>query len=260
MSIDIIIPLYNKTLKEIPVLSVAINDQRAHCIICDNSTDAIVKEKNISDSACLDRLTYIDMKGNAGISKAYNRALEKGTSELICLFDDDTKVSSSYIDCILSAHEKHPEAILVPIVKSDNKVLSPLACYGPIIKRCRKLNKISESHITAFNTGLAIPRKIIMEIGFDEGQFLDFVDHAFFRKAHRRKARIQILHNVELRQDYSADTDSLDKALDRISIQIKDIKNYYSCSKLDRAYACVYTAYLRMKKTLKFKTSKFLVI
>lgn len=69
------------------------------------------------------------MNGNAGLSKAYNRALDylKDEDGIVIWFDDDTNVTQEYFDALeLNAKEFKDSDIFVPVIQGqDGKYWSP---------------------------------------------------------------------------------------------------------------------------------------
>lgn len=256
MNIDIIVVIYNKQISDVPVIRLYENKADIHYYVCDNSTDEAIRFKNKRDSIGCSNLNYIDMKGNKGLSRAYNRALNRCDGEIVCIFDDDTTPDYSYVNQIESQCVR--EGVYLPLVKSGERLLSPLNKIGPVITRCRDARRLNLKTCSAFNSGMAISRQVAKSIAYDEHLFLDFVDHAFCRKAHSQGVPFYLLRDVVLQQNYSKETNDLQAALNRNVISVKDIAEYYSDNILDKAYGSLYLSYLLLSNVLRYRSLAFL--
>lgn len=256
MKIDIIVVIYNKLVKDIPVIQLYENKDEIDYLVCDNSTDENIKQKNKTDAQAYNNLIYIDMKGNKGLSRAYNSAIYRCAGDLICIFDDDTLPESDYIEKIKV--QCTAEGVYLPLVKSGTRLLSPLNIIGPVIYRCKNTKGLNLKTCSAFNSGMVISKTIVKAIAYDERLFLDFVDHAFCREAHRRGIPFYLLKDVTMQQNYSKETNNLQAALKRSLISSKDITEYYSGNLLDWIYGRLYLAYRLVANTLRYRSFAFL--
>lgn len=225
-----LIVIYNKSLAD----SITIESMRlphnTRVLIADNSTS----DYGNRAFAEAHGYTYVDMGGNMGLSKAYNRALSMldNTDGFICLFDDDTEVDSWYFEALTAAAAAHPEVdLFAPVVVDAKGILSPCAIRGIACRRMKSLKELPEHGVSAINSGLAIRLKVFRDYRFDEGQFLDYIDHAFIRDitGHER-SRIFVMEDVTLRQRFSGSEKQSGKvAMERYRIFKKDIG--YFCRK-----------------------------
>jgi hypothetical protein len=92
-------------------------------------------------------------------------------------------------------------------------------------RRVKDAEALPEKGISAINSGLAIRLRVFRDYRFDEGQFLDYVDHAFLRDiAGYERKRIFIMKDVTLRQRFSgSEKQSRAAAMARFAIFKKDI-------------------------------------
>jgi rhamnosyltransferase len=228
--IDVVLVIYNKALAQSQSAATlnAPSDARVH--IVDNSTSDFGNREFAQEYG----YEYVDMGGNAGLSRAYNRVIDTLEKDdgLLCLFDDDTEVDSRYFEALKKAAEAHPEIdVFAPVVTDQKGIMSPCIIRGVSCRRIKSLDELPERGVSAINSGLAVRRRVFAGYRYDEGQFLDYVDHAFLHDitGHER-ARIHILEDVVLKQAFSGSArQSRAAALQRYRIFKKDITFY--CSK-----------------------------
>ena len=85
---------------------------------------------------------------------------------------------------------------------------------------------IKQEELCGINSGMAINLQIFRKYRYNEEIFLDYVDHNFLRDMRKYKKKVVIL-NVKIRQTFSSNTDSKEKALIRFKIFKKDINVFY---------------------------------
>ncbi|WP_081931556.1 glycosyltransferase family 2 protein [Bifidobacterium magnum] len=124
---DAVIVVYNHEIKDIPSLALLQkSDYINRIIICDNSTDAGIIRDNVETSESKVKIKYIQMHGNVGLSKAYNRAVSESTSDFIVILDDDTPLPEDFFQLSTDFILSHPSSdIYLPIVQSLHGTLSP---------------------------------------------------------------------------------------------------------------------------------------
>lgn len=147
---------------------------------------------------------YVSNTRNAGLARAYNTALQladENNISWLLLLDQDTLLTEEYLAEIHSqtdAGDDRFEAI-VPKLAEDGVVLSPhlaisfrhpkpvdVATYG-----------ISATHIHPYNSGAALRVKALQEMGgFPENFWLDYLDHATFRKLQTNGGRIFVMRAI----------------------------------------------------------------
>jgi len=225
--IDAVVVIYNKPLAQSRTVATLNAPGNVRIHIADNST-ADYGNRAIAQARGYE---YVDMGGNAGLSRAYNRVIDTLEKDdgLLCLFDDDTEVDSSYFEALQEAADAHPDIdVFAPVVKDQRGILSPCVIRGMSCRRVTRLDELPERGVTAINSGLAVRRRVFAHYRYDEGQFLDYVDHAFVRDiAGHERARIHILEDVVLRQDFSGSTrQSRASAMQRYRIFKKDTAHY----------------------------------
>lgn len=226
-AVKALVVVYNKPLSQSKTIHSLSGAHGIEVYIADNST----VDCGNREFASARGYHYFDMGGNAGLSRAYNRvisALEKDDG-LICLFDDDTTIDKAYFDVLkkdASAY-KHID-IFAPVVKDKKGILSPCIFNGIRGKRVKRLENIQRRGVSAINSGLAIRLRVFRNYRYDEGLFLDYVDHAFIRDvADNDGSKIHIL-NISLKQSFSGSE----------SVSKEDILNRYRTFKKDLLYFC----------------------
>lgn len=249
--IKALIVVYNQTLCESKTFNSIKDIPGIDVIIADNSTKDFGNQIIAQQSGC----TYISMNGNEGLSKTYNKVLSTldKRSGLICLFDDDAQVGQNYFDALNKAARKHSDInIFAPIVKDRVGILSPCIISGISVSRTKDVESIPQDAISVINSGLAIRLKVFEDYQYDEGQFLDYVDHAFIKDiVNHDKRKVYIMDNVEIVQRFSGSEKSsriADKA--RYTIFKKDVG--YFCEKYGISH------FSRMIVLLKRRVSLFI--
>lgn len=260
LTFDVIIPVYNRLIEDVPIIKYFKDKNNLNFYVCDNSTENAIKEANRRHSLKYSQMEYVDMRGNAGLSRAFNAAIPRGNSEIITIFDDDTEPLCDFFSAASVEILKHGEGVYVPIVGLGDEIISPLTSLGPAIVRVKDLARIKDERIYAFNTGICITRSIVRQgLCWDEGQFVDFVDHAFFRKVHELHIPIYIMKSIKLLQEYSMYSDDFDAALRRYCTKVRDLRNFYQEEGyLGRAYARAYIMYLAFRNTIRYKSVLFI--
>lgn len=225
--IKALIVIYNKSLKESLTLNSIAGEKGVEIYIADNST----KDYKNAEYALRQGYHYFDMGGNTGLSKAYNRVisqLEKN-EDLICLFDDDTRVGSGYFETLRKAAKQQGNIdIFAPIVRDRKGILSP--CVFKVLKgiRVRDVEKIPKNNISVINSGLAIRLRVFNDYKYDEGLFLDYIDHAFIKDViNRDKSKIHIMDAI-IEQNFSGSS----------RLNAKENKERFLIFKKDMGYFC----------------------
>ena len=97
--IDVVLVIYNKPLAQSQTAATLNAPGDARVIIVDNST----ADYGNRAFAQAQGYEYVDMGGNAGLSRAYNRVIDTLDKDdgLLCLFDDDTEADSRYFEALL---------------------------------------------------------------------------------------------------------------------------------------------------------------
>ena len=194
-------------------------------IVVDNSTIKY-KSKEICEQ---NQWTYISMNGNAGLSKAYNAALEFISGEnsgIVVWLDDDTEITQQYFDVLQNDLYLYKDAdIFVPMIQGqDDRFWSPNEYrYIKNKQLTKKTDIVSNDRFNAINSCTAVRTEIYSDYRYTEKLFLDQVDHQFFedqRKKNRRFRKMDVIihHNFSTRSKM----ESVEKVKVRYRIMIPD--------------------------------------
>ena len=224
-----IIVIYNQSVEDSVTYKCLKSYGNIRLIVCDNSTKNFDNEKKVAK----DGYVYISMNGNAGLSKAYNKgldAIQKENPEMqgyVVLLDDDTHIPEEYFTVLRQEIEKNSGDIYLPIVQDEVGILSP-SIMKKYYCHCSSEDvwSIKQEELCGINSGMAINLQIFRKYRYNEEIFLDYVDHNFLRDMCIYKKKVVIL-NVKIRQTFSSNTDSKEKALIRFKIFKKDINVFY---------------------------------
>lgn len=175
-NIYFVVVIYNKECSESPSISFAVKKQQElNIIVVDNSTiesnNRLFCEEN--------SITYIPMNGNAGLSKAYNAALDCiGRKDGFVIWaDDDTEFPDNYVNEMIEFININKYTIALPLVLAGKEIYSPITidCDG-VPKRIKNLDELGKS-ITGINSGMMVSLDFYENYRYDENMFLDFIDH-----------------------------------------------------------------------------------
>ncbi|WP_346678450.1 glycosyltransferase [Erysipelatoclostridium sp. An173] len=226
-----ILVLYNKNYKDSKAIQCLAKMKDVNVIVVDNST----RNYGNSELEKIINYKYVNMGGNKGLSKAYNKGLEFMNKEhsLVCLLDDDTIIPSEYIQKVLFHINNNQDVdILLPVVKDQNGILSPNILKKYKYCRIDDLSKVTVSNISAINSGMIIKGEIFKNYKYNENLFLDYIDHDFIRSMKKINKKIFVMEDNVLIQDFSVISDSEEKAKLRYSIKRNDLKYFFNNNKL----------------------------
>lgn len=231
MKIYKIIVIYNNFIKSISIRNID------NIVFVDNSTDkSIKKSNNLYANESFNKFVYIDMQGNKGISRAYNKAIEiiKPTNDdYILILDQDTDFDSNIFNKYIAYIESNPSVdIICPIVKDSEGIMSPSLSNGVYNYHIQSVNEVKDDKINEYsfiNSGMCIKGSVFSKLKYDETLFLDFVDHDFVKQIKENNFIIGFCFDVVLNQDFSGVTkNTFEQDFNRFKIFIKDAKVYYN--------------------------------
>lgn len=256
---DAIVVLYNKEIPCIASIASLMESELVESVIvCDNSTSQEIHAHN-GHCKC-EKLVYLDMQGNQGLSAAYNKAIGIARAKYVVIFDDDTMVPPDYLDKARAHVCRSPDVdIFLPIVKTKNMTLSP--CKKGVFRftEIRDLDNMP-ARISAINSGMVIKRSLFDSISYREELFLDMVDNAFMDDAKRVGAHVEVMRDTRLFQDYSGDNDDLDAAVTRYKISKRDNKVYYSHIPFGKLFYAALVVHWKVKLAVRFRRPSLLFI
>ena len=254
----VVVVIYNKFCKNSLTLKCLEKISGLGIVICDNST---ISYKN-SEYSRSRGYCYLDMQGNKGLAVAYNSAVEllKDKDGFVCLFDDDTFVSSDYFSKLKEAILNSNADIYLPVICDSTGILSPSKINGVFVKRVKNIKILHQKNITGINSAMAISLKIFKEgYRYDENYFLDCIDHNFLRDMKRLNKKIGII-NVKLMQNFSGSTFvSKEANLKRFRIYKRDFREFCKGNFFDEFCAFFVIIKRLLNLTIKFRTLDFLL-
>jgi len=252
-----LVVIYNKSCADSTSCQCLQDFKGINVIIADNST-VINDNKEYAESR---GWKYVSMGGNKGLSKAYNRGimLVDKPNAIVCLFDDDTEISSDYFDLLTAKAVQEPDTkIFLPCVYDEIGLLSPSIIDGLAVRRVSSVDIIMPEHINGINSGMAIRADVFENYYFDERYFLDYIDHAFLRDMKRMGHRISFF-NARLKQSFF-DNSCVDikSAINRFKIFRRDFKRFCGSSCEGRRF--YYREIINRKKAMYLKYKKIKVL
>lgn len=221
--IYVIVVLYNINYEHSLSLKKFLSIKDINICVCDNSTD----DYGNAELSKYANVNYINMGGNKGLSRAYNRAVSSiKKNKLIILFDDDTDIPDNYFEMVLEKVSAENSDIYIPIVLDDTGIISPCRNKHNCFFRYNTIEDIDDK-FSAINSGLIIKSDVFINYRYDENLFLDYIDHDFILNMKKRGATFNIFKELILKQSFSLTTDSKTSAIRRLKILKKDIKYFY---------------------------------
>lgn len=231
IQLGILLVIYNRACEDSPSCESLRATHQAQVVIVDNSTE----ENTNAAYAAKNGFGYIAMGGNVGLAKAYNRGVrylkEHTSATHVLLLDDDTTPPEEFFSLMRQAVENEPTAtVFLPRVRDEKGWLSPCRIEGLRVTRIHDPAELTAQTVTGINSGLVIDLKVFEDYAYDEGYFLDYVDHAFLRDMKKRGAHICVTKAV-LNQRFAANARGARKAKKiRFRIFKKDFRRFCGTS------------------------------
>ena len=233
--LSVLVVIHNRAVGESPACeSLLRQDSRpVRILVYDNSES----DFGIREDCASHGWIYLGGEGNRGLSAAYNAALDymkaEGICEALCLLDDDTTLPRTFLSHMEKEAEAWPDAILLPILRQDGKILSPW-----IEKRTVHFFSSPEACLTAdpkdlyaFNSGMLLPPGAVASCRYDKRLFLDCVDYSFLDEAKRRNIPLRVVPVICEQQFSGAQRQNADQALARFRIYVRDMRIYHEKDK-----------------------------
>ena len=256
-----VVVIYNKNVTDSITLKnlQKIIGHRIEIIVVDNSTQNMGNSEECKKKGW----TYFSMNGNAGLSKAYNKALNylKDCIGIVVWFDDDTNVTQEYFDVLsVEAMTNENIDIFVPMIQGqDGKFWSPNEYHYLKNKQLKKKNQeISNKRFNAINSCTAVRISVYQNYRYTEKLFLDQVDHQFFEDQRAKgrsfkKMDVIIHHNFSTRSKMA----SIEKVKARYSIMIPDFMRFCSKSLPRRFLGWIKISGWGIREAVKYKNPEF---
>lgn len=266
MHFNIITVVYNQLISNCGIVKqFTREDFSTNLIFADNSTKEEMTEKN--KNFCLQsNFSYVNMHGNYGLSKAYNKALsdiikEKKTWVIIC--DQDTEITKDFLKYYKNSIESNPDKLIFcPIINDAVGIMSPSEIKGKKYKHSKKTNFNRNIEKYSFiNSCMCINSTVFDSIKYDENLFLDCVDHDFVKTVRRTFPDnvFYVIPELEIFQNFSGVTkNSLDSDLNRFRIYLKDSRYFYKKWYKSVRSANIYLLFRALKLSLQHENFVFL--
>jgi len=256
MKLYLITVLYNRSVKEIRSLAVLLSflryHQEAEVFLVDNSTDEEIMAANaaLTQSAkekFSGRVHYVQVGYNAGLSRAYNLALEKIEDEddfWVMLADDDTLFSRDYLESAYRVIRNNLKGlkVLCGVVETGKNWISPRSMHTSWMAFSFWLRRPKPGiyrNLNPINSGLFLEGKTLRSIGgFDERLFLDQVDFLLMDRLRAAGVDRVGVTGGKILQSFSGDGGVADaqKARARWEIFKKDFRMYCELTGKSRVY------------------------
>lgn len=253
MSVKIyaLLVIYNRACEDSPSLEQLRQTRGACAVIVDNSTT----ENDHYRYAAKRGFGYLSMGGNKGLAAAYNRGIawiKKNTDAThVLLLDDDTTLPDGFLERTAASVEAHPEAgIFLPRVYDENGLLSPCAIDGWRVSRIADVKTLTAKQVTGINSGMVMDLRLFDEYRYDEGYFLDYIDHAFLRDMKARGVTIDVTREELSQQFFGNGHGDKSAAKRRLHIFKRDFRRFCGTSFKGRVTAEATIAKRRLKIAL----------
>lgn len=251
----VILVVYNENVADIEILrKLRKYSQEILTIVCDNSTTIVNHKEDLWETAI-----YLSMGGNKGLSRAYNKALEYICGKVVCIFDDDSILCDGYFDVLKNEYLNGGWDVLLPVVFSNNRMLSPTSFNGFRSSQTTfsKLDDIDGRKLSGINSGMMIRPEVFNHITYDEGLFLDLIDHQFCEDVKQCEMRIGIAPKLRLEQAYSFVSDDPSSAFSRFEIFSRDARHFYDSNLLKRLYCSLMLVYRAFKLSARYRSLRY---
>lgn len=260
-NIDIyaVVVIYNAKCENSKTCESLLPVQGLNVLVMDNSTADFGNSE-----FCRQRgWEYCSMGGNKGLSKAYNHALDalQGKKGLVVWFDDDTTIPGDYFEKLKKSVSDNPNTdVFVPEIYDERGLLSPCAINDYCVKRMGDSHSFEGKILTAINTGMACSLEIFEDYRYDEGYFLDYIDHKFIRDCRERGLSVRVFE-ARLQQRFSDNShDNLEGDLVRFRIFARDFSRFCKRDLRGRMYSFFALLARAVKLGLIYKNFGFVKI
>ena len=197
-----------------------------YVLVIDNSTKPVDNENYCKENGW----TYHSMQGNAGLTKAYNAALNilKDKTDVIVWADDDTRFTDTYFESLKTHVSNNPDAaVFLPIVKANNTIISPCIFSTGEMIVAESVEALNGKEMSGINSGMAVKTSLYDNYRYDEGYFLDYVDHDFLRWCRLNSYSFCVMDDITLIQSFFAQSNPSKKAKRiRFNIYKKDYARF----------------------------------
>lgn len=226
-----LVVIHNRACEQSPSIEQLRENPQARAVIVDNST----QPNDNYRYAAARGFGYLSMGGNRGLSAAYNRGIawiKKYTDAThVLLLDDDTTLPKDFLDdtaWFIAQHEGVD--IVLPRVTDEKGLLSPCRIDGCRVRRIQSVSELTPDNITAINSGMVLSLTLFDTYRYDEGYFLDYIDHAFLRDMKTRGVTFGVTRATLSQQFFGNQRGNRAAAKRRLAIFQKDFRRFCGTS------------------------------
>ncbi|MBF8807706.1 MAG: glycosyltransferase [Enterococcus lacertideformus] len=196
----VVVVLYEQPFSQSPsfeMLVNAVDEGKIQLVLYDNSPimqeDPFLRDLNENEN-----VLYYHNSENPGLTTAYNYALACAQRSIryFIMLDQDSQLTQSYFDTILSINWTEELVAAVPMVYDKGKQLSPVYADHYINRQIEKIDRsqITSSRVMAINSGTILSIDFLKALGGFNLDFpLDFLDHWIFWSIFESKKSVFIL-------------------------------------------------------------------
>jgi len=233
-----LVVIYNRDPADSPSCEQLRLDPAARAVIVDNST---VDNKHYRYAAARG-FGYVSMGGNLGLAAAYNRGIgwiRKYTDAThVVLLDDDTTLPDGFLEQMAAAVNTFADAkVFLPRVHDEVGWLSPCRIDRLRVTRTDAPQALSREELTAINSGMVIDLTVFDDYRYDEGYFLDYIDHAFMRDMKAKGISFAVTKTTLEQQFFGNRKGDRAAAKRRLDIFKKDFRRFCGRSLYGRCFA-----------------------
>ena len=235
MHFNIITVVYNQLISNCGIVKqFTVEDFSTNIIFVDNSTNEEISNKN-KNFCLLSNFSYVNMHGNSGLSKAYNKAISdiiKKKESWVIICDQDTEITKDFLLYYKNSIEGNPDKLVFcPIINDSVGIMSPSELKGKKYKHSKitDFNKSIEKY-SFINSCMCINSTVFESVEYDENLFLDCVDHDFVKAVRKTFSGnvFFVMSELEIFQNFSGVTkNSFDSDIIRFKIYLKDARYFY---------------------------------
>ena len=233
-----LVVIYNRDPADSPSCECLRQTAGCKAVIVDNST----QDNEHYRYAAARGFGYVSMGGNRGLAAAYNRGIgwiKKHTDAThVVLLDDDTTLPDGFWEQTAKAVAAFPHAqVFLPRVSDEQGWLSPCRIDGLRVTRTDKPEALPVAELTAINSGMTVDLAVFDRYRYDEGYFLDYIDHAFMRDMKARGVSFAVTKTVLQQRFFGNQTGQRAKAQQRLRIFKQDFRRFCGSSVRGRCFA-----------------------
>jgi GT2 family glycosyltransferase len=248
----ILLVIYQQKISETPTYRfLSTSEKNFTLIICDNSTDLLIKKHNQSMDYPA-HIHYFHLGSNLGLSQAYIHGLKWITKHhetgWVMLLDQDTILNLPYFEEVLHLAETSKPAVYFPKVFTSSGLFSPQPLNPHLTSGFNKKQQLSDLLIP-INSGTLWSLEILKLIQFDARLFLDMIDFdCFFQIIQLNQIETLRLMTHSINQNFSGESkNSKENDLVRFRIYFNDFS--YFCEKWKVSPR--YKSFILIKRSIK---------